>query len=169
LEALSLDKLGKLRAASAGVLAVPVEGPPTLECGAFVEVPRARVSPNAWWEVNDEGRTPRTWRVDGTEIVNNVKCIRLVGVQQSEDWGMPRADSTAWQRRDTVWISPQLGVACRFERVVERRAAARDAVTHRSVLKCELETGLTWMGKLFDDRAAEIQQARKFSQDAEAL
>src|SRR5437588_8515096 len=168
LETLTLDKLGKLRTATAGALLVPIEGPPTLECGAFVEVPRTRVGVNSWWESNEEGRTPRTWRVDGTEIVNNVKCVRLVGVQQSEDWGTPRADSTAWQRRDTVWISPQLGVACRFERVLERRAAARDGVTHRSVLKCELETGLTRMGKLFDDRAAEIQQARKVSLDAEA-
>ena len=64
LEALTLDKLGKLKAARAGTLLVPVEGPPTLECGAFVELPKVRLGPQSSWDTNEEGRAPRTWRVD---------------------------------------------------------------------------------------------------------
>jgi hypothetical protein len=169
LELASLDRQGKLHGAVAGQLAAPLDGPPTIECGAFVEVPKGRVGINHWWEVNEDGRPPRTWRVDGTEMVNNVLCVRVIGTQQSEDWDAPRADRTAWQRRDTVWMSPQLGIACRFQRVIERRDAARKDPTHRSVLDCRLDTGLTYPGKLLDDRVNEIKQARRFYEESDAL
>jgi hypothetical protein len=171
LEVLAMDRQGRLLPSSGAGLAVPLDGPATIECGAFVEVPKYRVGINAWWEANEDGRTPRTWRVDGAEIVNNVSCVRLVGVQQSEDWNKPRADHVAWQRRDTVWISPQLGTTCRFERVVERRDGAHETPTHRAVLHCDLESspGLTYLAKFFDDRKHEIEQARKFSAEAEGF
>jgi hypothetical protein len=159
-----MDKQGKLLGTTS--LTTPLEGPPTIECGAFVEVPKGRAP--LWWETNETGRPPRTWKVDGHELVNNVKCVRLVGTQQSDDWAAPRADSAAWQRRDTVWVSPQLGVVCRFERVVEQHAPASDSVAHRSTLRCEYESGLTYFGKLFDQRVSEITQARKFRQESDA-
>ena len=154
LEIVSMDRLGKLLAPPPRTLMPPIEGPPTIECGAFVEVPKGRVGLKAWWELNEEGRTPRTWRVDGTETVNSVVCVRLVAVQQSDDWDTPRADRSSWQRRDTAWISPQYGLTFRYERVFERRDAAHELPTHRSVLRSELESGgLTYAGKLLDERA----------------
>jgi peroxiredoxin len=169
LEVMPMDRQGKLQPASPATLIVPIEGPPTIECGIFREMPKVRVSANfPPWDVNEEGRTPWTWRIEGTETVNNVLCVRVSGVQQSDDWGTPRADRTAWQRRDTLWITPQNGVTIRYDRIVERRDAAREGPTHRSSLRCELTSGLTWEGKLFDDRKNEIEQARKLTQDADA-
>lgn len=166
LEVLPMDRQGNLKPAAASATAVPLEGPPTIECGIFQGMPKTRVNASAAWEANEEGRTPWTWRIDGTETVTSVHCVRVVGVQQSEDWGSPRADCTAWQRRDTLWISPQLGLTYRYERVIERRDAARDTVTHRSVLRCDLQSGLTYQGKLLDQRRNEIEQARKFADEA---
>jgi hypothetical protein len=169
LEVVPMDHSGKLLPRVPAGLVPPLEGPPTVECGAFVEVPKGRIGLQSRWDVNDEARTPRTWRVDGTELVDNILCVRLVGVQQSDDWDTPRADRSSWQRRDTVWVSPELGLTCRFERVLERRDAARQSPTQRSVLRCDLSSHLTYPGKMFDERSNEIKQARKFYQDADAL
>jgi peroxiredoxin len=167
LEVLPLSRQGLLKPAQPGALTVPLEGPPTIECSFFREMPRGRVAVNSSWDANEEGRTPWTWRVDGAETVNSVWCVRVVGVQQSADWGTPRADTRAWQRRDTLWISPQLGITHRYERVIERRDAAHQSATHRSVLRCELQSSLTYMAKFFDDKRHEIEQASKFAQEAE--
>jgi peroxiredoxin len=51
--------------------------------------------------------------------------------------------------------------------VIEQHAPASDAVAHRSTLRCDLDSGLTYPGKLFDDRVSEIKQARKFAEEAE--
>jgi hypothetical protein len=169
LELVTIDRQGKVLTPSAASLFPPLDGPPTVECGAIVEVPKNRVSVGTWWEMNEEGRPPRSWRVDGVEPVNNVVCLRLNGVQKSDSWDVPRADSAAWQRTDTVWISAELGQVCRFERVLLRREAARTEPTHRSVVRCELGSGLTMLGKLFEQRHDEIRQAQKFYQESEAL
>jgi len=165
LELVSMDRQGKLLSPALS-LVPPLEGPPTIECGFFLELPKFRVGPESIWDINEEGRSPRKWSVDGTEIVNNVFCVRLMGVQQSQDWDNPRADRGAWQRRDTVWMSLQ-GLTCRYKRVIERRDPARQTASHRSVLSCDLTGGISFKGKLFEDRRREIIQARKFSADAE--
>jgi hypothetical protein len=169
LEVMFLDRQGKLLVPASAHLALPLDGPPTIELGALVEVPKSRVSVGSWWEINEEGRPPRTWRVDGAETVNNVRCVRLIGVQKSETWDTPRADSSAWQRRDTVWVSAELGMVCRFERELLRRDAAHTEPTFRSVVRCDLGTALTYQGRLFDERADEIKQARRFSQECESF
>ncbi|HYV34234.1 MAG TPA: hypothetical protein VE988_00935 [Gemmataceae bacterium] len=168
LELVPLDRQGKLRPPTPANLASPLDGPPTIECGCFVELPKKRLAANDWWEVNEEGRTPRAWRVEGSEKLNNVMCVKLVGMQQSDDWDAPRADRSAWQRRDTVWISP-FGLTCKYERVIERRDAARTTPTHRSTLLCELDGQPTYPGKAFDDRVNTIKHARKFFEEADGL
>ena len=40
-------------------------------------------------------------------IVDGVRCLKLEGVQKSDDWDKPRADRTAWRRTDTVWLAPR--------------------------------------------------------------
>jgi peroxiredoxin len=167
LEVLTLDRLGKLQGQSVADLLPPLDGPPTIECGAFVEVPKGQVGVGHWWEGNEETRPPRKWRVDGVEAVQSSMCVRLVGVQKSDSWDAPRADRSAWERQDTVWISPQSGLVCKFERVIKKREAARVEPTHKTVVTCELTSNLTYSGKLFSERADEIKQARKFQQECE--
>ncbi len=95
LELAEVTAQGQVRPASGTSLLVPLEGPPTAECGAVVEVPRSAVGPQQFWEVAEDGRPPRTWRVAGTETAAGTLCVKLVGVQQSDDWDRPRGDSTA--------------------------------------------------------------------------
>lgn len=159
LELVQVDLQGRLEAPGIS-LSVPMEGPPTVEGGAFVEVPRSRVGINRSWEVHEEGRPPRSWKVIGTEVVNGTSCLKLVGRQQSDDWDRPRADRTAWHRVDTVWMAPRLGIAYRVERVIERRAPARREPTQRSVMRYELDSSLVYPGQLFEDRHREILQVR---------
>lgn len=171
LEILEVEPQGRVQAGPGVSLAVPLDGPPTSEWGALVELPRAVVGLNQFWEVPEGGRPPRSWRVSGTEVVHGAVCVKLVGTQQSADWDLTRgrADQTAWRRVDTVWLAPQLGVAYKVERVIERRDPARTEPTYRSVLRYERDSLVNYQGKLFDDCAAEIEHARKFQQDAAPL
>src|SRR5436190_16745975 len=169
LELARVDMQGRLTADPGVSLAVPVDGPPSIECGAFVEAPRGMVSPNRTWEAAEEGRTPRSWRVAGSDIINGTRCAKLVGAQQSEDWDRPRGDRTAWRRLDTVWVAPSYGVAYRVERVIERREPGRNDPSLKSVLNYELQSMLPYPQQLFEDRRREIMQARALQESAAPL
>lgn len=168
LERARVDLQGKVIPAPGVSLAVPLDGPPTIECGAFVEFSRGRIGPDEPWDVIEDGRPPRTWRVAGSDMVNGTSCLKLVGVQQSEAWDRPRADRAAWRRQDTVWLAPRLGLASRVERVIERREPAHDQPTQRSVLRYDLETNLQYR-QFYDDRVQEITQALAFRDKAVPL
>jgi peroxiredoxin len=159
LERAAVDLQGKVSADRALNLTVPLEGPPTLECEMFVEVPSGRVGANEPWEVLETGRPARTWRVAGSEAVRGTVCLKLVGVQQSDEWDRPRADRPAWRRQDTVWVAPRLGIAYKVERVIERREPAQDRPTQRSVLRYDLDSGLQLSGRYADDCRQEIARA----------
>jgi peroxiredoxin len=167
LELTNLDSQGQLKGTSP--LVVPIGGPPTLECGMVVSAPITKVGPGQFWEVNEEGRPPRTWQVHVTEPCNGVTCVKLIGQQQSDDWDRPRADRTAWRRRDTVWIAPQLGVAQKVERVIERREPARRDPTHRATITYDLESRLKYPGRLLEDRRQEVLRIKKLQDDARPL
>jgi peroxiredoxin len=169
LEVVRVDPQGRVTPASPRSLAVPLEGPPTVECGVFVEAPPGHVRPQQSWTVTEGGRPARAWQLAGTESVNGTSCLKLVGTQQSEDWDRPRNDRAAWRRQDTVWLSPRLGVAYRVERFLERRDAGRDTPAHRAVLRYELESDLPYPGKLYEDRRDEILQAHAFLDRSAAL
>jgi hypothetical protein len=169
LELAEVDDRGRVRGRPGSNLAVPLEGPPTAECGAFVDAPATRVTINQFWEAAEQGRPPYSWRVDGTEAVAGTPCIKLVGHQQADEWNSPRADRSAWRRQDTVWLLPQLGIACRVERVIERRDPAHEAPTHRAILRYELDSRLTYPGELFASRRQEILQAQKYFEEAAPL
>jgi peroxiredoxin len=169
LELARVDLQGRVTASPGVVLAVPLDGPPSIEHGAFVEAPRKRTGPEGTWEVSEDGRPPRSWKTAGNETVNGASCVKLVGVQQSDDWERPRADRAAWRRVDTVWIAPRTGVAQRVERVIERREVTRQEPSQRTVLRYELESNLQYPGQLFADRRREIQQARAFAESAAPL
>jgi peroxiredoxin len=170
LEVCEVDRQGRVRATSGASLAVPLEGPPTAECGAFVELPRRYLRPgDSPWPSPEPGRPIRSWELAGTEVVNSSLCVKLVGTQQTADWERPRADRSAWRRLDTVWLSPQQGIACKVKRVLERREAAREAPTYRAVLEYEREGQGSYRGELFDACLREIEQAVKFNKEAEPL
>jgi peroxiredoxin len=145
---------------------VPLDAPPVVESGAFVEIPSSRVAAEGAWVVPELGRPPRTWHAAGTDMVNGTNCVKLVGEQQSEDWDKPRGDGTAWRRTDTVWIAPRLGVAYRVERLIERRDPAARESTHRLTLRYELDSSVQYPGQLYEERRQEIARARGFSATA---
>jgi peroxiredoxin len=162
LERLQIDLQGKVTAPAGVSLALPLDGAPTLECGPFVEVPRGRVAVGQSWEVVEVGRPVCTWRVVGTETVLGTVCLKLVGLQQSDDWDRGPASHPTWRRRETVWLSTRTGLASRVERVIECREPARREPTQRSVLRYELESSVQYPGQLSEDRRQEILQALTF-------
>jgi peroxiredoxin len=166
LEIVRVDLRGHVTSDSGANLAAALDGPPTVEIGAFLETPIARAAGDGIWAVSEPGRPPHTWQRQRNEMVNGTSCVKIVGEQQSEDWEKPRADHTAWHRTDTVWIASRLGVAFRVERVIERRDAASTTVTHRGVLSYELDSSLQYPGQLSEDRRLEINRARAFNDAA---
>lgn len=169
LERATLDTHGRLKTATGVSLAISLDGPPTIECGAFVEAPAGRPQPDQTWEAADGDRPPRAWTLAGMDIVGGVRCFRLVGTQQSDDWEKPRADRTAWRRQDTVWMTPRSGYAAKVERVIERREPARKEANLRSVLRYELESTITYPGPLYEDRRRDILQAQALADNVNAL
>jgi hypothetical protein len=115
------------------------------------------------------GRAPILWQLAGMENCNGGVCVKIEGQQKSEDWDRPRADSTAWRRRDTVWLDPNLGIAHRVVRVIEQRDPARRDPTERSTLRYDLESRMRYPGNLFIDRQRDIMTAHRFYQEAAGL
>jgi peroxiredoxin len=161
-----VDLQGRISTDPGTNMVAPLEGPATIECEAFVEVPRGRVAPGQTWQAAEAGRPSRTWKIVGTEAVGGTSYLKLEGIQQSDDWDHPRADHTAWRRQDVVWLVPKLGVAFRVERTLERREPAHNEPSQRSVARYELESSLQYPGQLFEDRRREIFQARVFHETA---
>jgi hypothetical protein len=161
-----LDLQGKLRAPEpqTGPLpAVPIDGPPALEWGMFVELPSGRLALGQTWDAMEDRQPPCTWRVTGMDVVKGVRCYKLTGVRQSEDWDRPRGDSIAWRRTDTVWHAAQTGLAAKVERLIERRPPSSREPTDHATLTYELASSLVYTGHLYDDRRREIQQATAFA------
>jgi hypothetical protein len=169
LERAVLEPHGRIVAENAGALAIPLEGPPACESGMFVEAPGGRVRQGQGWETTEPGRPMCLWRCVGAEMINGTSCVKLVARQQSDDWDRPRADSTAWRREETVWLSPRNGLAAKVERTMERREPGREKATWRGVLRYELESSLQYPGVLFEDRRQEVNQAVAFAQSARPL
>jgi peroxiredoxin len=169
LERLQLGLQGQLTAAEDVSLSVPLDGAPTLEVGAFVELPRSRLALSGGWESTEPERPVQRWRMAGTDSINGQSCVKIVGVQQSDDWDRPRADRAAWRRQDTVWIMPRSGIAQRVERIIEQREPARREVSQRSTARYELESSLQYPTQLVVDRRQEITQAFAFREAAQPL
>ncbi len=164
-----VDKKGRITGKGGISLGISLAGPPTVESGAILELPTMLVRANNPWFITEEGRPPWRWEILGTAMCSGTSCLKLFGEQQSEDWDRPRADQTAWRRRDTIWLAPQLGVAYRVERIIERRDPARRDPTHRLTVRYELESRIKYPGKFFEERQNEIEKALKFRDDAKAL
>lgn len=164
-----IDLSGRVFVNPSSSLVVPLDSPPSIECGAFVEGPRGRIHRDQQWQTAEAGRPARTWQAAGVEMMGGSRCLKLVGVQQSDDWDRPRADRSAWRRQDTVWLLPQVGFAQKVERVLESREPARNTPTRRIVLRYELESSLQYPPHLFEDRRNEITQAQTLAAAVHAL
>ncbi|MSQ96838.1 MAG: redoxin domain-containing protein [Gemmataceae bacterium] len=169
LEMARIDVQGRVRSGAKKLLEIPLKTPPTLEIGFLVPAPNLRVGRNSSWDLGDDKSPAHRWQVVGTEGFGGVTCIKVAGLQQSLDWDAPRADQTAWRRRDLIWLHPQLMVALKVERIIERRDPARDTPTHHTVVRYELDSRLQYPGLLFEDRKKEILKASKFHDDAQQL
>ena len=169
LEVVRVDAQGRLSGDPGVSLLAPLEGPPTIEVGALVEMPKNAVGIGKGWAVEEEGRPTRKWVVAGTGAVNGTTCVKLVSLQQSDDWDQPRADRVAWWRQDTVWVAPRIGVAYKVERIVKRREPARKQPYYQSVLAYELETRSEYPRQIYDDIRREVLQTRDFAETAAPL
>lgn len=162
LERVRVDLQGKVTADPPALLAVPLEGAPTLECGAFVALPGGRVHAGQEWVTIEDDRPAMTWKAAGVEAMGGHSCLKLIGEQKSDDWDRPRADHIAWLRRDTVWLVPRLGLAYRREREILRREPAHREPTQRSVLRLEMESGFQLSPEAGESLRQEIVQALTF-------
>jgi hypothetical protein len=155
-------------------LAIPLDGPPLLETGAFFEAPVVPVNLLSYWEQHEDHRPRRGWRVLKEDKCIDTSCLKLQWTQQSADWKEPRADSTAWQREDTIWFAYRDGQVFRVERVIERRDPGRTEPTQRIITKYELESRFRYVAeqgnengaRLYQDRVDEIGKFLKFQEEA---
>jgi peroxiredoxin len=168
LEVAQVDRRGRLTR-KGGPAEVPLDGPPTWEYAFVVEVPRAVVEANQTWTVQEVGRPPRQYAVAGVELIGSTTCVKLSGEQKSDAWDKPRADRSAWRRRDTVWVVPNAGYALRYQREIERREPAHTETTHRVVTTYELVSNLRYGELFFEARRRDITQAAQFDEQLQAL
>jgi peroxiredoxin len=167
LELIGVNLNGRVTLDSGKSLPILQPSPPEIEAGCFVELPTDKTGGMTAWTTM-ESTEPRRWRMMETEAVDGQVCLKLLGIQQSEDWDHPRADRTAWRRQDTVWLSPQMGLAVQYERVIERRDPSCPKPNQRSTAELYLKSSLVYPGQLFRDRQAEINLYKQYSQLAEA-
>jgi hypothetical protein len=118
LEVGTVDERGHVILARGGTPRLSLDGPPTLEPAAFVELP---ARPAAVWDVADGVRPPREWRVLGEDFGTGTRCLKLIGEQQSAAWARPVDATPAWRRTETVWLAPATGLVQRLERTIEMR------------------------------------------------
>jgi len=162
-----VDLKGRISLDSGASLPISQQSPPEIEAGCFIELPADKTGSATAWTVT-EPNGPHQWRLAGTETVDGQLCLKLLGNQQSKDWDHPGADRAAWRQQDTVWLSPQTGIAIRYERVIERRDPSSGDSSQRSTASFNLESSLVYPGQLFRDRQAEINLFHQYSQLADA-
>jgi peroxiredoxin len=166
LERIDLDLSGKVTADPAVSLTAPLDGPPTLEVGAFLQVPHGRAALQKGWETLEPNRPSIAWRIAGTEVLNGQPYVKVVGIQQSEDWDRPRADRGSWRRQETIWIAPRSGLSAKVERIVEQREPAHRETTQKSVLRYEMESCMALPAQLAADRRQEVLHSLAYRESA---
>jgi hypothetical protein len=158
LERATVNSRGQVQSPNGFRLAPPVDSPPFIECGMFVEVPQRPLRPNEMWQTPEEGRPPVSWQAAGLEMLDEFPCLRLDGTQRTQGWDLLGREPIAWRRRETVWLSTDLGVARRVERIIERRLPAYGQPEVRLV-SYDRQSVTQYPGQLFEDRRGEIVEA----------
>ncbi len=169
LEVFGIDARRRLRGEGAPAVWHALEGPSSLELGFFVESPADSADGRKPWLVAEPGRPPRRYQLAGSEPVNGVMCLKIEGEQQSADWDIPRADSAAWRRRETLWITPRSGYAQQVARTLERRDPAHQEPTYRLITRYQLENWAPIGEPFLETRRREILQAKLYTDKVLAL
>ena len=169
LELARIDTNGRVRSLDKKLLDLPLKGPATLESGFVAAVPLTKVGKNHSWDIAVQGQPTMRWQVVGADPAAVSPASSSSGCNKPPIWELPRADSTAWRRRDTLWLHPQLNVAQKVERIIERKVPARDSASERTTVRYELESSLKYPNVLFQDRKQEIVHACKYFGDVKAL
>jgi peroxiredoxin len=182
LELARVEPDGRLRLLSAAALTQPaekrhaappppltLEGLPTFEPSFFLAFPGERVRPGQAWEVPDEKRPPLTYKVERPDSALGVRCWRVAGTQQSDDWEKPHLERPAWKRSETVWVSAGHGCALRLERTVEKRDPQTGELGFRAKLTYEQSGRMSYLGRLGEDRREEVAAAAEFAAELDGL
>jgi hypothetical protein len=157
LELATVDSRGRLALQPEGRSPrLALDGPPSLEPAGFVELPAGSATV---WDASDGARPPREWRVVGEDFRRGVRCLRLVGEQESADWRRPTGDGAAWRRTDTVWLAANAGIVLRLERTIERRGDGAAAAGYLSRTEYALAEDSTLPDRLAGERQHEIREA----------
>ena len=102
-------------------------------------------------------------------MVNGNSCLKLVGVQQTEDWDRPRGDRGAWQRRTPSGSPPGSASPSASSASSCSAEPARREPSQRSQLRYDLESSLQYPGQLSEDSRQEVLQAWAFRDSAAPL
>lgn len=165
LELANMDRRGRIVLQSTAASPVtPLEGPPSLEQSAFLELPPVMLSIGTVWDAADRLRPPREWRVVESTFVNGQRCWKILGTQQSSAWDRPTASAVSWRRTDEVWLAAQTGIILRWRRSFERRMGSDGSPGYAATTENELVEDIVYPDKLSAERRREVQQTAFFSQ-----
>ncbi len=167
LELAAVDQRGRITLHVTGTPPrIPLDGPPSLEPAGFIELP---ASPVNTWDVADGPRPPREWRIVGEEFRDGVRCLKLVGEQESAEWRQPTGTAPGWRRSEVIWLSVATGTVRRLERTVERRSAGDGSPGYSARTEYELVESTIFPDRLAADRRREVQQIAEFNERLAAL
>jgi hypothetical protein len=145
--------------------AIPLEGPPTVDIGAFVaSPPDGQLASGKTWDALDERQNVRTWRVEGIdwEVRNTV---RLVGTTQTAAKG----DQPAWSRKETVWRDTYHGYGSKFRREILIEGTGSNSPRISSETSVELRPPFHFAGRFLEPVRRDINQALAFDNDLAEL
>ena len=156
-----VDVRGRFAWQGGGPFLPPLDRPATLEGGLFVELPATGSGPE--WDVVEPARPPRGWAIDGVEVVDRVRCVRLVGDQQTADWGRPIGMAPAWRRTDIAWVGLQTGFVQRVERLISRQESGGRTAELTLRTRYDLVSQIAYPDQFAADRRREVEQAARFA------
>lgn len=169
LDVADIDGLGRMTVGKGPAPGVTLDGPTAWEWGFVVPSPPGAIMIGKSWTVQEPGQPERKYRLDGEEIIGSTTCLRVVMDQQSSDWDQPRADTTAWRRRDTLWVMPRLGIAYRVKREIQRREPAHREPTYLLVTEYDMDSSLEYKGHFFEERRREVLETKQFEDNRRSL
>ena len=147
---------------------ISMEGLPTFEPAVFMHFPVSKqLKLGQAWSVAEAKRPPINYRLDGTDTVRGSRCLKVVGVQQTDDWNKFTSETTAWRRGETIWVSAKHGYAARIERITEKRDPQSGELGFRSKLSYEQVGYMRYPDRFGEDRRAEIALAAQLGADFE--
>lgn len=135
---------------------IPIQGPPSLESGAFVALPKDGLDGGKVWKTSDNPALQ--WSVVGMETVG-CRCIRLLGEQRAANWD--QAGQPSWRREDRIWLQLQSGFASKIERIIQQRDESGEIIqTSKTTLELENSYNPVFHpGGIFKVRHSTIERA----------